>query len=64
MNLLRTKPWPPLDIALLKTCCLLAGMMAGAYVADFTRENIWVFALGAVLTGIKPAVSYFLGGKD
>jgi len=59
MKLFRTKAWSALDIGLLKWCCILLGMIAGACLADFTRRHAWVIAVVAVLLGIKPAVSYF-----
>lgn len=63
MKLFRTKVWPAFDIALLKWCCILLGMIAGACLADFTKQHVWLFAAAAVLLGIKPAVSYFRDDK-
>ena len=59
MNLFRTKVWTVVDIGLLKACCILLGMVVGAYLADFTKQYVWFIAAGAVLLGIKPTVSYF-----
>ena len=59
MKLFRAKVWSVPDIGLLKWCCILVGMIAGAYLADFTRRHVWFIALAALLLGIKPAVSYF-----
>ncbi|MDD5297256.1 MAG: hypothetical protein PHU46_10105 [Rhodocyclaceae bacterium] len=59
MRLFRTKVWSALDIGLLKWCCILVGMIAGAYLSDFTRGHVWAFAIVAVLAGAKPAWSYF-----
>lgn len=59
MKLFRTKVWPWLDVALLKWSCILVGMIAGAYLADFTKRNIWLIAAAALLLAIKPTVSYF-----
>jgi hypothetical protein len=64
MKLLRTKVWPAVDIALLKWCCILVGMIAGAYLADFTKRYLWVFAVGAVLLAIRPAMLYFRDDKQ
>ena len=63
MKLFRTKIWTPLDIALLKWCCILIGMIAGAYFSDFTRRNIWIFIVIAILLAVRPAVSYFRNGR-
>jgi hypothetical protein len=34
-------------------------MIAGAYLADFTKSYVWFFVVAAVLLAIKPAVTYF-----
>ena len=62
MKLFRSKVWSVIDIGLLKWCCILTGMIAGAYLADFTKRNVWVFVIAAVVLGIKPVISYF--GED
>jgi hypothetical protein len=54
--------WSPLAIGSLKWCCLLLGMIAGAYLSEFTKHYVWIFAVAAVLLAIKPMVAYF--GKD
>lgn len=59
MKLLRTKTWWWCDIALLKWSCILFGMVAGAYFADFVMRNVWVFLVVAWLLAIKPAICYF-----
>lgn len=59
MKLFRTKMWSPLDIGSLKWCCTLLGMIAGAYLSEFTKHYVWIFAVAAVLLAIKPAISYF-----
>ena len=63
MKLFRTKMWSPLDIGSLKWCCILFGMIAGAYLSEFTKSHVWYFAVAAVLFMIKPTVTYF-GGSD
>lgn len=63
MRLFRTKVWSVVDIGLLKSCCILLGMIAGAFLADFTKEHVWIFAAAAVLLGIRPTVSYFRDGS-
>ncbi len=59
MKLFRTKRWSVVDIGLLKSCCILMGMIVGAYLADFTKRYIWGIVLVALLAGIKPTISYF-----
>ena len=59
MKLFRAKTWSVVDIGLLKWCCILLGMIVGAYLADFTKRHVWVIALAALLAGIKPTISYF-----
>lgn len=62
MKLFRAKVWSVVDIGLLKWSCILIGMMAGAYLADFVRQYVWLIALAALLAGIKPTLSYFRDG--
>lgn len=58
MKLFRAKVWSVLDIGLLKWSCILFGMIAGAYLSDFTKRYVWLIAAAAVLMAIKPTVSY------
>ena len=64
MRLFRTKRWPVLDIGLLKACCILLGMIAGAYASEFTRHHVWFVALAALLLGIRPTVWYFRSDNE
>ncbi len=63
MQLFRTKVWSWFDIALLKWSCFLLGMIAGACLAEFTKRNIWLFAVAALLLAIRPAVAYLRTDK-
>ncbi len=62
MKLLRTKIWRWQEIVMLKWCCILVGMIAGAYLAKFVTRSVWGFALAAALLAVGPAVRYF--GRD
>ena len=64
MRLFKAKVWSVIDIGLLKWCCILIGMIAGAYLADFTKRYVWVIALAVLLTGIKPTISYFRNDNE
>ncbi len=59
MKLLRTKIWNWWDIALLKWCCILLGMIAGAYFNEVVKQYVWMFAVVAILLAIRPAITYF-----
>ena len=59
MKLFRTKVWSVVDIGVLKLCCIVMGMIAGAYLADFIKHSVWFFAIAAVLLGIRPTIFYF-----
>ncbi len=59
MRLLRTKVWYWWDVWMLKWCCLLFGMVVGAYIADIVKGYIWWFVVGAILLAIRPAITYF-----
>jgi hypothetical protein len=59
MTLFRSKVWSPVDIASLKWSCIVFGMIVGGYFSVFVKDHVWAFVSGAILLGIKPAVSYF-----
>ena len=63
MRVLRTKVWWWLDIWLLKWCAFLFGMIAGAYLSDFVKQYVWIFALMAILLAIRAAISYWGDGE-
>lgn len=59
MKLLRTKIWRWCDIGLLKWCCILLGMVAGAYFNDVVMKYVWVILAAALLLAIRPVIVYF-----
>lgn len=59
MKLLRTTVWLWYDIALLKWCCLLIGMIAGAYFAEYVKSYAGIIAVAAFLLAIRPFMTYF-----
>lgn len=59
MKLFRTTVWTPLAVGSLKWCCLLLGMIAGAYLSEFTKSHVWYFVVAAVLLMIKPMITYW-----
>ena len=58
MKLFKKKAWRPIDIVLLKWSMLLLGMVLGALVADFVKQNIWVFLAVGLLLVIRPIFVY------
>ena len=58
MKLFKEKMWRPIDIVLLKWSMLLLGMVLGALLSDFVRQNIWVFLAVGLLLLIRPLVVY------
>ncbi len=63
MKLLRSKVWSILDIGCLKWSCILFGMVAGAYLSEFTKKYVWLFLSAALILAIRPMISYF-GGEE
>lgn len=61
MKLLRTKVWKPGDIALLKWCCIMFGMVFGSFLTGFVRRHRLLFTVAAILLAVKPAIDYFSG---
>ena len=64
MKLLRRVVWSPWDIALLKWCCLLLGMLLGAYFTDFTRRYALQLAALALALAGRAAYAYFSGDEQ
>ena len=58
MKLFRKKAWRPIDIGLLKWSMILLGMVLGALLSDFVRQNIWVFLAVGLLLVIRPIIVY------
>ncbi|MBI5834825.1 MAG: hypothetical protein HZB16_21200 [Armatimonadetes bacterium] len=63
MQLLRTKVWAWSDIALLKWCCLLLGMVIGAHFAEPVRQHAAALVLVALLLALRPSRAYWSGGQ-
>jgi len=61
MKLFRTVVWKPIDVALLKWCCLLFGMLFGSFVPTFIKRHGLLFTIIAAVLAIKPAITYFSG---
>ncbi len=59
MKLFRTKVWWWFDIGLVKWSAILIGMVAGAFLADFVRQYVWVFIFAAIAFAIRPTFKYF-----
>ncbi|MBK5273979.1 MAG: hypothetical protein JJE30_02855 [Desulfuromonadales bacterium] len=59
MKLLRTKTWNWWDISLLKWCCLMYGMIVGAYFHEYVMQYVWVVLVAAMILTIRPAIAYF-----
>ena len=59
MKLFRSKVWSVADIGCLKWSCILFGMLAGAFLSDFTKRHVWLFLIAAILLAVKPTLSYF-----
>lgn len=59
MNLFKTKIWWWFDIWALKWGAFLFGIIAGAYLSDFVKQYVWVFAVVALILVIRPSIKYF-----
>jgi hypothetical protein len=61
MNLFKKMEWRPLDLVLFKWSMILLGMVLGALLSDFVRQNIWVFLAVGLLLLLRPLVVYLRG---
>ena len=59
MKWLQPKVWSPVDLACLKWCAILFGVVVGAHCAEFTKHFVWAFAVAIVLLAIRPLVALF-----
>ena len=59
MKWFQPKVWSVADIGCLKWSCIFFGMIAGAFLPEFTRRHAGLFALAAVLLAVKPTYAYF-----
>ncbi len=59
MKWLRTTIWKPLDLVCLKWSSILFGMIIGAYLADFTRRFVWLFAAAVIVLAVRPVLAWF-----
>lgn len=58
MKLLKKKAWRPIDLVLFKWSMILLGMVLGALLSDFVRQNIWVFLAVGLLLLLRPMIVY------
>jgi len=58
MKLFRKKAWRPIDLVLFKWSMILLGMVLGALLSDFVKQNIWVFLAVGLLLVIRPIIVY------
>ena len=47
------------DISILKTYCVLFGLVIGAYISDFVKQHLWVFVALIVLFGLHLSLKFF-----
>ncbi|MFO7709006.1 MAG: hypothetical protein R6V84_12600 [Desulfobacterales bacterium] len=59
MKWFRTKAWKPLDLACLKWSSILFGMIIGAYLSDFTKRFVWLFAAAVIALAVRPLLAWF-----
>lgn len=59
VNLFGDRQYSVIEVGLIKWSCILFGMVAGAYLADFVLRYVWLFVIVAVLLAVKPIISYF-----
>lgn len=58
MKLFKKKAWRPIDLVLFKWSMILLGMVLGALLSDFVRQNIWVFLAVGLLLLLRPMIVY------
>jgi len=55
----RTKGLNIWDIGVLKIYCVLFGMIVGAYVSSFVRQQVWWFVGAVLLLGLGVGFRWF-----
>lgn len=59
MGIFKTKVWSAVDIGLLKWCCVLFGMILGAYFSNFVKQYLWIFIALTIVFAIRPIYCYW-----
>ena len=57
----RTRTMSIWDIGVLKICCVLFGMIVGAYVSTFVKGHVWWFVGVVLVLGISLGYKWFTG---
>lgn len=47
------------DFSIVKIYCGVVGIIVGAYISNFVKDNLWVFMTIAVITGLWLIVKIF-----
>jgi uncharacterized membrane protein len=47
------------DVGVLKIYCVLFGVIVGAYIATFVKENLWWFVLSVLVFGLFSGYRWF-----
>ena len=53
-----------IDVTLLKWSSILFGMIVGAFIPEYIKQNIWFFAFLVLLFAIKPGYTYLTRNKN
>jgi putative Mn2+ efflux pump MntP len=55
----RTKALSIWDIGVVKTYCVLFGIIVGAYLSSFVKQHVWWFAGAVVVLGVGLGYRWF-----
>lgn len=63
MRLFKKIEWPIFDLTVFKITVFTIGLMAGAFLSDFVKRYLWVFAVIAVLGYARSVYFYLIKNK-
>ena len=55
----RTKALSVWDIGVLKTYCVLSGIIVGAYLSSFVKQHVWWFVAAVLVLGVGLGYRWF-----
>lgn len=64
MKLFKPRTYTVKELAILKTCVLCFGMVAGAYVAPLVKRFFWIFLIVFLITYLRAMYFYWIKRDD
>ena len=60
MQLMKTKTWPVMELVFFKWAMLCIGLVAGAYLAPFVKQYLWLILAIGIPSFIRTMYFYYV----